>query len=472
MSLNSPTRYSPQAQIYQEETLNLFTGSTYTIDLGIDNEITDEIQLYGIDGDDLFQVVGKVKNSPLVRLIGGNGSDTYQDESSVSGFKRKTKIYDGLGEESVLTTNKETKDNRSNRTEQNTFNYLDYHYNYAIPVPLIGANPDDGLFFQVNGTWNTFTFKRHQIHKFNSSYAIGSGAFSFGYEADYYEMFDKWDTALKITAEVPRFVSNFHGLGNETTRDIDVFGRDYYRIRRTLFGVYPTFKNRGAGGTILSIGPSIESIKIQDMDNRITGETEVPFNPAVFNQQYFAGANTQFSFFNADHLSIPTQGLGFQVSADWRANLKEADRQLLKLGSELKFYLRLGVSDFLVLANRFQASHIIGEYDFFQAVNIGGRESLRGFAQERFSGRTAFYHNIDLRIKFFDSKNSRLPISGGITPGFDYGRVWVDGEDSEKWHTSYGGTIWFAPIDVIALSAGMYFSEEESRLVVKAGFQF
>lgn len=103
---------------------------------------------------------------------------------------------------------------------------------------------------------------------------------------------------------------------------------------------------------------------------------------------------------------------------------------------------------------------------------MGGRENLRGFANERFSGRTAFYHNIDLRIKIFDSNNNTVPISGGITPGFDYGRVWIDEEDSDKWHTAYGGTIWIAPLDYIALSAGMFFSENENRLVVKAGFQF
>lgn len=438
----------------------------------IDNNVTEEIQLYGIDGNDIFQITGAVQKSPLVRLIGGNGADIYEDKSRVSGLKKKTKIYDDFAEKNVLVTNQEMKDKRSNRRDQNTFDYLDYHYNYAIPIPLMGVNPDDGLFFQVNTNWNTYTFKRQQVHKFNGSYAFGSGAFNFGYEADYYDMFDKWDTALKITAEVPRFVANFHGLGNETQRDIDAFGRDYYRIRRTLLGVYPSFKKRSAGGGVFSIGPAIEAIKIHEMEERITGEPQLPFDDAVFQQQYFTGATTQFRFFNADHPTIPTKGMGLQLKADWRANLGNFDRQLLRLNSEVKFFNRLGIRDFLVLANRFQVSHIIGEYDFFQAINIGGRESLRGFAQERFSGRTAFFHNIDVRMKFFDSKNNKLPISGGITPGFDYGRVWIDGEDSDKWHTSYGATIWVAPLDYIALSAGMYFSDEERRLVIKAGFQF
>jgi len=301
---------------------------------------------------------------------------------------------------------------------------------------------------------------------------IGSGGFNFTYEGDYFKTFDHWDTYLKITAEVPRFVSNFHGLGNESTRDIDEFGRDFYRVRRTLLGVYPAFKKRGDGGTTLSIGPAIESIKIEDMADRIVNPEQPNINPNVFEQRLFAGGHASFDFYNVDHLAIPTQGLGFNVGAIYRANLDDFDRQMINLSSELKFYVRLGVSDRFVLASRIGAQHILGEYDFFQANNLGGANNLRGFANERFAGRTAFYHNIDVRIKVFDSENQSIPISGGIMPGFDYGRVWVDNDVSDKMHLGYGGSLWVAPLDYIALSAGMFFSEEEPRFTVRAGFQF
>ncbi len=77
-----------------------------------------------------------------------------------------------------------------------------------------------------------------------------------------------------------------------------------------------------------------------------------------------------------------------------------------------------------------------------------------------------------MRIKIIDSENQTIPISGGITPGLDYGRVWINGDTSNKLHVGYGGTIWLAPLDYIALQAGMFFSEEGSRLTVRAGFQF
>jgi len=320
----------------------------------------------------------------------------------------------------------------------------------------------------------TYSFKREQLHTLSSIFAVGTGGFSFSYEGDYFKTFDHWDTYLKITAEVPRFVSNFHGLGNETNRDIDFLGRDFYRVQRTLVGFYPALKKRGDGGTTLSIGPALEGIKIEENFDRIVIDEYQPLdvNPEVYNFRMFAGGHASFDYFNSDHLAIPTQGLGFNVSAVYRANLDDLKRQNVNLSSEFKFYVRLGVSDRFVLASRIGVQHIIGKYDFFQANNLGGINNLRSFANERFSGRTAFYQNIDVRIKVFDSENQSVPISGGITPGFDYGRVWIDEETSDKMHYGYGGSIWVAPLDYIALSAGMFFSEEEPRFTVRAGFQF
>jgi len=436
------------------------------------NSITKELRIFGLDGDDKFEVTGQVGNSPLVRLIGGNGMDTFSDESKVNGFKRKTKVYDDEEEENRINGNKETKDNRSHRQVHNTFDLKDYEYNYTIPVPFIGSNPDEGLFFGVGLNVNTFSFKRHQTHTISSSYAIGTGGFNFSYEGNYFKTFDHWDTYLKLVAEVPRSVANFHGLGNESIRDIDEFGRDFYRVRRTLLGVYPAFKKRGDGGTLISVGPAIESIKIEDLDGRLISSEGDIVRSDVFDNQLFSGGHASFDFYNADHIAIPTQGLGFRLGGQWRANLNDVDRQILKLDSELKFYVRLGASDRVVLANRIGAQHIIGDYDFFQATTLGGENNLRGYAQQRFSGRTSFYHNIDLRIKILDSENQTIPISGGITPGLDYGRIWIDDDLSSKLHVGYGGAIWLAPVDYIALQVGMFYSEEGSRLTIRAGFQF
>ncbi len=461
-----------QTQVIVYEYTNKKKEKQLLYDRIIENKITKEIRIFGLDGDDEFVISGKVNDSPIVRLIGGNGTDNFVDNSEVRGLRKKTKVYDDEHEEASLDLGKEGRDKRSHRQAMNTFDFREYEYNYTIPVPFIGTNPDDGLFFGLGLNGNTFSFKRHQLHKWNGSYAVSSGAFNFSYEGDYFNTFDRWDTYLKVVAEVPQFVSNFHGLGNESVRNLEEFDRNFYRVRRTLFGAYPAFKMRRDGGTILSIGPALESIKIQNQEDRITNGELSDINPAVFEQRLFTGGHAEFDYFNADHPTIPTQGLGFYVGGIWRANLNNVERQMIRLRSELKFYVRLGVSDRLVFATRMGGQHILGKYDFFQAATIGGEGYLRGFALQRFSGRTAFYQNTDIRLKIIDSENNVIPISAGITPGFDYGRVWVDDESSDVWHTSYGATLWIAPLDYIALSVGMYRSVEENRFTVRAGFEF
>jgi hypothetical protein len=35
-----------------------------------------------------------------------------------------------------------------------------------------------------------------------------------------------------------------------------------------------------------------------------------------------------------------------------------------------------------------------------------------------------------------------LPMDVGVYGLTDVGRVWLDGEDFDRWHTSYGGGVW------------------------------
>ncbi len=55
---------------------------------------TEEIILHGLAGDDTFILSGEVRESILVRIYGGLGEDEISDNSSVSGWKKYTHVYD------------------------------------------------------------------------------------------------------------------------------------------------------------------------------------------------------------------------------------------------------------------------------------------------------------------------------------------------------------------------------------------
>ena len=62
-------------------------------------------------------------------------------------------------------------------------------------------------------------------------------------------------------------------------------------------------------------------------------------------------------------------------------------------------------------------------------------------------------------------------VSGHIRA--DTGSVWLDGESSDKWHTSWGGGIW---IGILARTNSVAFtiaqSDERTAFYVRAGFSF
>jgi hemolysin activation/secretion protein len=98
---------------------------------------------------------------------------------------------------------------------------------------------------------------------------------------------------------------------------------------------------------------------------------------------------------------------------------------------------------------------------------------LRGFRQERFAGDASFYQSTDLRLRLINKAKTYIaPISFGIFGSFDYGRVWLEEEESGIWHHSYGGGVWLSTLDFITFTASLQHSDESNRVIVKARFNF
>jgi len=127
----------------------------------------------------------------------------------------------------------------------------------------------------------------------------------------------------------------------------------------------------------------------------------------------------------------------------------------------------------LVLATLLDVKLLLSDdFEFYQMASIGGDNGLRGFRNQRFSGKESFYQTSDLRYEFGQLKNGILPLSYGLFGGFDYGRVWIEGEDSSQWHTSYGGGLWFNGLESFTAKVSYFGSADGGRFAVGFGFAF
>lgn len=445
---------------------------------------TEEIFLYGLNGDDVFVVEGEVRKGLKINLIGGLDEDEFVDNGKVSGPLKKTHIYDNLEENSV-DGGKETKDRRSAEAEENTYVRRGpmYEKNIASPLPVLKYNPDDGVLAGMAFTYNTFDFGKpyfSQKHFFSADYSLATQGVDATYRGEFYDVLKRWDFVGRANFTSSRHAINYFGFGNETVYlDADEEDLDFNRVRQGK--IYADFglQKRFAGKLgRFSVRPLIDFTNLENTPGRFAATEAADLDDSVFDWQRYAGGKFILSFKNTATQGDISKGMNFAASYQVQTNLERSNSTFTRLDLTWAMYFPLSSQDNLVLASRLGSSIMSGNFLFFQAPTLGGAGNidglvnLRGYRAERFRGNATFFHNLDLRLKLFNSKNSILPFTFGIHGGFDYGRVWADGENSDTWHTGYGGGVWIAPVNLVSLNFSHYRSAEDQRFVFRVGQAF
>jgi hypothetical protein len=436
---------------------------------------TREIRLYGLDQEDRFHITGNVSKGILVRCIGGLDDDFFTDESTVGGFGKKTKVYDTKGD-NHLKLGSEAANRTSNNPVMNTYDRRswDTEHNYGIGVPFLAGNPDDGLALGWGALFSTFGFKKSPFgsrHLILGKFSFETGSWDVNYNGEFIRALGQWDFLAHGRLQGPLYTRNFFGYGNDSPYYLDdeAFDDNFIRLRQQLYGAYPTLRRKLSDSFSISFGGSAEAIEIEDTPDRLVNRDNEQIRGAVFETQFFSGGEVQVNFLNSDNLVNPTQGLNFNLTAGWKANLQETDRSFAYFGGSLGIVLG---GNPVVLASRAGFRHATGDFEFYQAPTLGARSNLRGFRNERFTGNTVVYHQNDLRIRLANVKNYVLPFTLGVLGGYDYGRAWSDLDESDNWHDSYGGGIWLSPFDLAVLTFSYFQSDDGPRFEFRGGFAF
>jgi hypothetical protein len=154
-----------------------------------------------------------------------------------------------------------------------------------------------------------------------------------------------------------------------------------------------------------------------------------------------------------------------RASAYWPA--LDVESWMGRLESDLRAYVPLPLG--AALAGRALLQRVEGEAPVHEAAFIGGSESLRGYAPQRFAGDTGASGNAELRVPLL-----RIPVLlrgrlGGLAFA-DAGRVWVDGSSPGGWHRSSGGGLWYETSR--ATITVLYANGEEHLVHVYLGMPF
>jgi hypothetical protein len=426
---------------------------------------TREINVYALGGDDEYVLRGKNKNNFKIRLIGGEGNNSYSAEQNrVNG--RKVRIYDSLN-----ITGKSYKELNVNRRWDSSYryNFSSLNYNWYIPIIAPGYNQDDGVtiafgFLYKKRQWGKSPFGWQQ--QFTVDYATGTSAVGFGYKG-IFNIPGKWDFDLNSFYKGPRFTFNYYGLGNET--ELNGHERSYFRVKANNFYVSPGM-SRAWKSNSLRFGLQYETVKILTSPDKFFITAEAKLDSSVFTTNHFAGFSGEWNFFNAGDKNYPTKGFHIASNVSCQNNLSKTDRNLLKINGSATIYCTFAKN--LTFAHRTGGATIFGDFEFYQANTLGGNDNLRGYWRDRFAGRSGFYQNTELRYKLINLKGYVFRGRLGVFSFVDDGRVWIKDENSSQLHFGYGGGIFFVPYNLYSFNMFYSTSKEANMITVRAGFLF
>lgn len=432
------------------------------------HEETQRIYCYGLGDEDVFEVRGSVNKGSIVQLIGGEGEDIFDDQSSTRKQGRRIQIFDLSDEDSQLENTKDSKDRRSVHPEFNLYSRKGSHYkpNFLSVWPALGFNPDDKLFLGFTGTYTKYGKRKEPYasrHAFNSIVSLDNGGIQGAYQGDFAQVLGRWGLRTRIAGQTPLYATNFYGFGNETTSLEEERMADFHRVRREdlhadlqlHWAINPQFS--------FLIGPRFHLYRIEKVSGTLLNEIENQLAPENFETLSFGDFNARLEYSNADELAFPTSGLSFNLDLSNYQQLNGEEFNFLSLNSKFGFYAQIDHSGQLVFATQAGIQHRFSDdFPFYLGAELSGAGSsanFRGFRRNRFLGQTAFHHNTDLRWKIGTNRNRLMSFDYGITGSFDYGRVWLEEDDSKRLHYSYGGGAFISPFSILTIHLGCYHGD-------------
>ena len=451
-----------------------------------DNDITQEIRIYLNNGDDKAVIMGEVDDSPLVRIIGGKGEDTFIDKSKVNGYllsilpisfpERKTAFYDSGKESDFKTTrftivNKKKFEIPGTAEERYEPRQRDRGHEWTI-IPYGSITSDDGLIIGGGMALTSYDFRKSPYnYRMNllGLYATKPSSYGIEFDGIFNNFFDDATVYLHMTKSELK-LTQYYGYGNETSFDEDLEDSDYYQIKQELFHINPhvEFTLKGDTKFNLGLGYTTSDIKVDNSD-LLKDFPKGNFGVGKINSVNFM---SYFEVDTRDNKNFPSKGSYFKTTGNYYPSVLDIKSHYAKLMYDFRSYFPIGFIKEATLALRSGGGRVFGIYPFYDAIFLGGENNLRGYKRERFSGQSAMFGQAELRSYLSDIK---LIIKGklGINVFGELGRVFEKDNKSSKWHPSYGIGFWLSFLErELNVVTSVAFSPETFMIYTSTSFGF
>jgi hypothetical protein len=402
---------------------------------------TREVRLYLYGGDDVVTVTGDARDLIRLRVIGGGGRDRFVDRSTTG--PAANSFYDN-GEATEVESGPGTRWYR--RAVSRPFSWheeertLDWGHSW-IPDPRFGYDADRGFVLSAGLTYNRYGFLRSP---YSSQVGLRVG-WSFGLQEpllEYRHYFRDVVGGSDLRFEFRwsgMEILDFYGLGNESA---PAGPTSFHRIPHKQI-VMSTMIGFGDGESRqLSVGPVLQYLSTDTTGTSSYLRAVQPYGSGRFGQ---IGLRAAFELDGRDRQGTPSRGYALEGGATYFPEYMNVERgEFGEAHAQAAAYVSPPGGN-PTLALRAQGKKLWGTYPFAESAFLGGATSLRGVHEQRYAGDASVLGSVELRVDV-----ARIlfivPTDFGLIGLADIGRVFLDGEQSNEWHSGFGGGIWLAPL--------------------------
>jgi outer membrane protein assembly factor BamA len=271
-------------------------------------------------------------------------------------------------------------------------------------------------------------------------------------------------------------VGHFYGDGNATTSPAD---ESPYKVQQDRYEMEPALIYGPTSNLDLSLGLVVKHDRTDPRDNPVLNAA--PF----YGQGNFTqlGASARLRFDGTDRRALPRKGVLVTGTGRLYPALADVTDTFGEVHGEARAYLATPNERGITLALKAGGQKVFGTYPFFESAFIGGKtpfsllepggsSSVRGLPAQRYAGDGSLYGGSELYLPI---TKAFLLVPGqlGLMGFYDIGRVFLDGETSDRWHHGAGGGIFFTtPGRHSLLSVQVGRSEGNTAYYVRGGLVF
>jgi len=425
---------------------------------------TGEVRLYLGGGPDRAVVRGDGPDRIRLRVV-GSGDDVLIDSSAAGGVR-----FHAMGADRAGGPGRPRVDRRRYapppKSSPTDLPPRDWGSRWQ-PVAVVASAPDLGFVFGGGAVRTSYGFRKlpdASRVRVRAGYATAARTG----RADFAGVFRR--ASSRRRAEVAALVSGlevirYHGIGNETDASAS---DEFYRVNQATVQLEPSLV-LPLGRPELALGATLRYADTRETPGRLI-TLAPPYGAKNFGQ---VGLRTELRWDARDDSLRPRSGGRVRVGAAWYPAVWDVASAFGEMHGEVTAYLT-GRSLPLrpTVAVRAGGRTVWGHYPFHEAAFIGDGRTVRLGRQNRFGGDAAAWANGEVRVRF-GQYFVLLPGEIGALALGDVGRVYVEGEQSSRWHGAVGGGVWVSivrPTNVLRITVAR--SAERTGVYFGAGFAY